>query len=217
MGGGMGGGSGNGSAVLWGLDELLARPLGKTKLMGLAAGLGSDCPLFLEGGAVVIRGRGQEVSPLPEKACQKLAGREVMLLMPGVPVPTAWAYGQFRELGGKVYDDTETAESRLQGFVHGGQGIEAIIHNNFEPVVYGKYLALEVFKERLSTLCPGSVLMSGSGSTLFAVAPDGGFQGGLESVLLDAGKEAFGEDFGLVKARAAPFKAPQPFSPGLGN
>ena len=217
MGGGMGGGSGNGSAVLWGLDQLLGNPLGKCKLMALAAGLGSDCPLFLEGGAVVIRGRGEKVAPLPESACQKLAGREVILLMPGMPVPTVWAYGRFREMGSDAYDQAGAAESRLHGFVQGGAGLEDFTYNNFEPVVFGKYLALEAFKDRLGSLCPGTVLLSGSGSTLFVMSPEGGFPDRLEPVLFDAGKEAFGEDFGLVKARTAPFKAPQPFCPGLGK
>ena len=140
-----------------------------------------------------------------------------MLLMPGIPVPTAWAYGRFRELGDDAYDQVENVETRLRGFLQGGTRLEDFLYNNFEPVVLGKYLALEVFKERLGRICPGAILMSGSGSTLFALAPGGGFPDGLEAVLIDAGKEAFGEDFGLVKARTAPFKAPQPFCPGLGK
>ncbi len=213
MGGGMGGGSGNGAAVLWGLDKLLGNPLGKGRLMDLAAALGSDCPLFLEGGATVIRGRGEIVCPLPEKACSKLAGREVFLLLPGIPVPTAWAYGRFRKIGKEAYDNQVAMESRLEEFTAGDGQLEGILYNNFEPVVFGKYIALRVFKEKVAGMCRGATLLSGSGSTLFVMSPDQGFDECTEAVLTKAGRDAFGKDFGLVKAKAAPFKAAELFSP----
>src|SRR5436190_1798880 len=55
MGAGLGGGSSDAVAALRALNELAGRPLDAPKLANLAAGLGSDCPLFLHDGPVIMR------------------------------------------------------------------------------------------------------------------------------------------------------------------
>ena len=207
MGGGMGGGSGNGSAVLWGLNELLDQPLEEKQLMELAATLGSDCPLFLKGGAVLMKGRGEILEKLPEAACNKLSGRVVYLLLPGIPISTAWAYGRFRELGGQAYDSTKDMESRVAAFLNEGLSLEELLHNNFEPLVYEKYMALAVFRNQLDKLIPSGALLSGSGSTLFVLAPENSTGDSLEKDLRALGEDSFGKDFELVKATTAPFES----------
>ncbi len=69
--GGLGGGSANAAAALVGLERELARPALAPPLTGeqrlrLAAEVGSDVPLFLLGGAVLGRDRGQDVVPLED-------------------------------------------------------------------------------------------------------------------------------------------------------
>jgi 4-diphosphocytidyl-2-C-methyl-D-erythritol kinase len=205
MGGGMGGGSGNGAAVRWGLNELLDQPLTLSQLKDLAANLGSDCPLFLEGGAAIVEGRGEIVNPLPDIAAQLLADKTVFLLLPGISVPTAWAYGRFRELGGEAYDNTSEMRSRLFAFAQGEIGLTEILHINFERVVYEKYVALDVFHQKLQEIAPECSLLSGSGSTLFLIAPNNLQEDLVENRLYTLGKEAFGQDFELVKTLTAPF------------
>jgi len=212
MGGGMGGGSGNAAAVLHGINVLLENPLSDSKLSELAASIGSDCPLFLSGGAVMLRGRGEIVEKLPPAACRILADREVYLLLPGIGIPTVWAYQRFRELGESSYDCREKMEEKVQDFLNGKLALESLLHNNFEPLVYDKFLGLSVFRDRLLALSPKGVLLSGSGSTLFVIGPENGFGVGIDSVLEAAGQEAFGGDFELVKARTAPFES-APFVP----
>jgi 4-diphosphocytidyl-2-C-methyl-D-erythritol kinase len=212
MGGGLGGGSGNAAAVLQGLNTLLECPLSESKLSDLAASIGSDCPLFLSGGAVMLRGRGELVEKLPLAVCRVLADREVFLLMPGIGVSTAWAYQRFRELGGDAYDCAEIMEENVQAFLQGKLDLETLLHNNFEPLVYDKFLGLSVFRDRLQDLFPAGVLLSGSGSTLFIISPPNGFRADMDSGLESAGLEAFGVDFELVKARTAPFES-APFVP----
>ena len=62
---GLGGGSSNAVAALRALNGIAGKPLDAARLAELAAELGSDCPLFLHDGPVVMRGRGERVEPLP--------------------------------------------------------------------------------------------------------------------------------------------------------
>lgn len=67
--GGLGAGSGNAAAGLLGLERELsgsARVLSLEEKLALAAGTGSDVPLFLLGGTVWGTGRGEQVRPLPD-------------------------------------------------------------------------------------------------------------------------------------------------------
>jgi 4-diphosphocytidyl-2-C-methyl-D-erythritol kinase len=66
VGAGLGGGSSNATATLLALNQLSGANLGRAELAGLAAGIGSDCPLFLEGGPVIMRGRGERIESLPD-------------------------------------------------------------------------------------------------------------------------------------------------------
>jgi 4-diphosphocytidyl-2-C-methyl-D-erythritol kinase len=64
--GGMGAGSANAAAALLGLERELGVALAGVERLKLAAGIGSDVPLFLLGGAVLGLGRGEQVVPMPD-------------------------------------------------------------------------------------------------------------------------------------------------------
>ena len=64
--GGMGAGSANAAATLIGLERELGVELGDAARMEVAAGVGSDVPLFLVGGSVLGRDRGQVVEAVAD-------------------------------------------------------------------------------------------------------------------------------------------------------
>jgi 4-diphosphocytidyl-2-C-methyl-D-erythritol kinase len=64
--GGMGAGSGNAVATLLALERALKKELPGAERLRIAAGVGSDLPLFLVGGTVLGVGHGEEVYPLPD-------------------------------------------------------------------------------------------------------------------------------------------------------
>jgi 4-diphosphocytidyl-2-C-methyl-D-erythritol kinase len=66
--GGLGAGSANAAAALLGLERELGLALTAEDRLRVAAGVGSDVPLFLVGGAVLGLGRGEDVSPLADFA-----------------------------------------------------------------------------------------------------------------------------------------------------
>jgi 4-diphosphocytidyl-2-C-methyl-D-erythritol kinase len=157
-GAGLGGGSSDAAATLLGLNELFGTRLDQRDLIGLAAQIGSDVPFFILGSAAICRGRGEIVEPakLP-------ANFSLLLVKPDFGVPTPWAYEKWknaRELPGVQYAAQEFAGVRLV--------------NDLERPVFAKFVLLGHLKTWLGRQAEvGAALMSGSGSTVFAVLRDG--------------------------------------------
>jgi 4-diphosphocytidyl-2-C-methyl-D-erythritol kinase len=171
VGAGMGGGSSNATAALLALNQLSGAGLGRAELTTLAAGVGSDCPLFLEGGPVIMRGRGERVESLPGTAARRLCGRAVLVFKPSLGVSTAWAYERMAADAPRSYLPAHEAERRIASWAEGTADARELLFNNLEPVVFRKFLALPVLIDCLRRqfgLEPG---MSGSGSACFAFLP----------------------------------------------
>jgi len=95
--GGIGAGSANAAAALLGLERELGLALPGPDRLELAAGVGSDVPLFLLGGAVLGLGRGEEVYPMPD-----LPETVCVMALPDVGVSTPQAFRDWdaRRVGG---------------------------------------------------------------------------------------------------------------------
>ena len=157
-GAGLGGGSSDAASTLLGLNELFAAGLEQEDLLKLAAQLGSDVSFFVVRSAAVCRGRGEIVMPISLETRFQL-----ILLKPDFGVPTPWAYGRWkesRELGGVDYSAQEFSGVR---FV-----------NDLERPVFEKFVVLAHLKRWLRQQPEVAIaLMSGSGSTVFAVLREG--------------------------------------------
>lgn len=171
-GAGFGGGSGNAAAMLLALNDLAGRPLERSQLAELAAGLGSDVPLFLETGPLVIRGRGERVETLSGMGNDQLADIPVRLFKPSFGVDTGWAYHALSQLGN--YTPVHTAEVNVKLFKTDHDYRRWPVHNDFQPVVFAKYFVLPVLFARLRMEAgEGVFLLSGSGSGCFQMGGDG--------------------------------------------
>jgi 4-diphosphocytidyl-2-C-methyl-D-erythritol kinase len=153
-GAGLGGGSSDAASVLLALNELFEAKLSREALTEIAEPIGSDVPFFLFQSAALCKGHGEIVSPV------KLKGQfSFLLLKPAFAVSTAWAYSRWqdsRKISGIRYEAQEFAE---QAFV-----------NDLERPVFEKFVFLAQSKMwLLSQSEVGAALMSGSGSTMFAV------------------------------------------------
>jgi len=159
-GAGLGGGSSDAAATLLGLDKLLETGLTQDSLALLGASLGSDVPFFIFQSPALCRGRGELVTPM--KLPQTLP---LLLLKPGFGVPTPWAYARWsasRELPEVSYRPQEFAG---QNFV-----------NDLERPVFEKHVFLAGMKMWLQSQPEvGAAMLSGSGSTVFAVLRDAAF------------------------------------------
>ncbi len=173
-GAGLGGGSSDAAATLRMLDQFYGTRLTTERLMGMAAELGSDVPVFIQGGAAWCRGRGEIV-----EAADFAARLPVLLLKAGFGVPTPWAYKHWKEsrrLDGVRYEGQEFGWGRLE--------------NDLERPVFEKYLVLGAMKEWLRRQPEAAgALMSGSGSTMFAVLREAG----VGETLAARAREMYGE------------------------
>ncbi len=172
-GAGLGGGSSNAVAALRALNRLAGEALGAHRLAEVAAQLGSDCPLFLHAGPVVMRGRGERVEPLPAEVAARLTGRRVLVFKPEVGISTAWAYARMAAEVPLHYLPVAAAEGRLAAWRERGAPAEELLFNNLEGVAFRKFIVLPVLQEVLRNEFGLVARMSGSGSACFALLPAG--------------------------------------------
>lgn len=155
-GAGLGGGSSDAATTLLALDRLFETQLSREALAAMAADLGSDVPFFIYQSAAIIRGRGEQVEPIAFPHALP-----VLLIKPPFGVPTPWAYGRWRdaqEIPGVSY--------AAKSFAWGD------LVNDLERPVFEKYVLLADLKTWLIAQPEvAGALMSGSGSTIFAVLP----------------------------------------------
>lgn len=174
VGAGLAGGSTNAAAVLVGLDRLWDLGLTQPELHELGAHLGSDVPFCISGGTALAVGRGEVLSPLPD--LDRLA---LTICKPRqISISTAWAYQTFRS-------ENLLATSPIKDQFYSSQILAAIatneddnygkigrlLYNDLERVVLPAYPELAALKASLQQDSCGA-LMSGSGSTVFAIAQD---------------------------------------------
>lgn len=168
VGAGLGGGSSDAAAALRALNQLSGGLLTDAALERLAGEIGSDCPLFLRGAPVIMRGRGERIEAAPEATRARLHGRRVLIFKPAFGVPTPWAYGRLAADAAKNYLPGPAAEARLGRWVGDGSApVEEVQFNSFEPEVFSKFVALPVLIEELRKRFGANPGMSGSGSACF--------------------------------------------------
>ncbi len=165
---GLGGGSGNAATTLLGLNELFGAPLAPEELQRIATSLGSDVPFFLQDNPALATGRGEQIQPLG--AFPALSGAAFLLVHPGFGIATAWAYQQLARFPPALNGQRGRAQkliSLLQGADLRAAGGE--FYNSLEAPALEKYPLLALFQEFLRANGAAAALMSGSGSTTFAV------------------------------------------------
>jgi len=165
---GLGGGSGNAATTLLGLNELFGCPLAPEPLHELAASLGSDVPFFLQDTPALATGRGERIQPLG--FFPALRGTVILLAYPGFGVSTAWAYQQLARFPAALKGRPGRAQaliSLLQSSSLKTAGAE--FYNSLEAPALEKHPLLALFQEFLRDNGAAVALMSGSGSTTFAL------------------------------------------------
>jgi 4-diphosphocytidyl-2-C-methyl-D-erythritol kinase len=153
LGAGLGGGSSDAAATLLLLNELHRYPLSSPDLRALAAEIGSDVPFFIHTESSWCTSRGEVMEPRDFPR-----GLWILLAKPGFGVSTAGAYHAFEALPSYRRRGRETSTPWGR------------VRNDLEPAVFPKYLLLPVMRDWLAKQ-PDTMLslMSGSGSTIFAV------------------------------------------------
>jgi len=153
-GAGLGGGSSDAAATLKALNQLFEAKLSREELASLGSTIGSDVAFFLFESAALCKGRGEIVEPTKLKT--KLS---ILLLKPAFEVSSAWAYSRWRD------------SKEIPGVSFQAQNLDGqTFVNDLERPVFEKFVFLTQLKGWLLKQPEVRVaLMSGSGSTVFAV------------------------------------------------
>ncbi len=160
---GLAGGSTDAAATLAGLNRLWRLGRSRQELAAWAAELGSDVPFFFAAPAAWCTGRGERVA-------HERLGRPLVLVLvcPPVGLATAAVYR-----GVTVPQRPQTGEALRQAAARGDvEEVGRRLHNRLQPVAEHLCPAVAEYAARLAELKPTGRLMSGSGSSLFAVCRD---------------------------------------------
>ena len=169
MAAGLGGGSGNAATTLLALNELFGSPLTLAQLDAIAAALGSDIPFFLQDTPALAVGRGEKVTSLVPFAA--LRGAAFLLIHPGFGIATAWAYKELARFPVALNGRPGRAEQLVSLLNSADLPVAgAEFYNSLEAPALDKYPLLALYQEFLRAHGAAAALMSGSGSTTFAIA-----------------------------------------------
>ncbi len=164
-GGGLGGGSADAAATLLALNDLWELGLTRRKLAELGAAVGSDIPSLVWGGAVLMEGRGETVSPFPAPH-----GLNLVLANPGVGSSTKEVYAKCRA---RVTDDPAIVYNMRSAIESGDvQRIAAAQMNDLQSPAVALHPEIGAALRSLEEAGVCGATMSGSGSTVFGLVPN---------------------------------------------
>jgi 4-diphosphocytidyl-2C-methyl-D-erythritol kinase len=163
LGSGLGGGSSDAAAIIKGFNELLNLKMSLKEMIELGAKVGADVPFFIINKPAIIRGIGENISEI------SLLKTNVLLVKSKSGIDTKEAYKKYDEIGGthgnfkkvlEAYEDRKLTD------------LGKNVYNSLENAAFSINTLIEKVKEDLKTAGFPVVLMSGSGSTVFALTDD---------------------------------------------
>lgn len=156
-GAGLGGGSSDAAFMLRALNKMFGLSLNSDELKAIAAGLGSDCPFFIDCQPSFASGRGEILSPVNNV----LEGFYTVLLNPGISVSTKEAYENC------VPAMPERSLRKLIDFPVSEW--KDLIVNDFERTVFIVHPEIKAIKQALYSSGAIYSSMSGSGSSVYGI------------------------------------------------
>lgn len=151
---GLGGGSSDAAGVLLALNRLCGQPLDGSRLHRLAGQLGADVPFFLGRGPAVARGIGTQLAAIT------LRSYWYLLVNPGVPLSTRWAYEHL---------DLSSVPGAPASETWDPDHPEHWLRNDLGVVAVQRFPELAVLLHRLNELGARGQGVSGSGPTIFGI------------------------------------------------
>jgi len=170
VGSGMGGGSSNAATVLCGLNKLWKLNLSRAKLAGFGRQIGSDVPFFIYDSAFALgEAKGDCIKPL-----NSLKGIRLwhVLVVPKIKVSTPLIYRKW-DKNSSILGLTRPAYNvNILPLALKKKNLALLsssLFNSLEPVTAGMYPELKKIRVKLALLGLRSILMSGSGPTMFGI------------------------------------------------
>jgi 4-diphosphocytidyl-2-C-methyl-D-erythritol kinase len=156
---GMGGGSSDCAAMLLLLNRMFDLQLTEQQLIGYAAKLGADCPIFILNRPAYAEGIGERLQPIE----LSLKGYYLAVVRPDIPVPTKEAFSLIKPCKPRkncrtiIEQPIETWRDELE--------------NDFEQSVFALHPEIGAINQQLYDMGALYAAMSGSGSAVFGIFP----------------------------------------------
>jgi len=160
-GAGLGGGSADAAFTLRLLNEQFKLKLTEVQLISYALRLGSDCPFFIKNSPCFASGRGEQLEPLTID----LSGYTLVIVNPGIHVPTAAAFAGIRP----AIPEKPVKDIIRQPIDNWADELK----NDFEKTIFSRFPEIAAVKEELYNAGATYASMSGTGSTVFGLFPEG--------------------------------------------
>ncbi len=162
---GLGGGSSDAAAVLVACNNLFGSNLDPSELEKLGRPLGADVPFFIKGGTAVGRGTGGILTPMPT-----IRTGLFLIVKPALKLKTAEVYANLKM--GLTVNSTKANIKVMKSMLARFPQKTWPGFNRLESAVLPQQPALQRLVLQLQELAPVAML-SGSGSAVVAVFPDG--------------------------------------------
>ena len=161
-GAGLGGGSSDAAYTLIGLNKFWSLKLSYQQLHELATKLGSDVPFFLKPGLASAQGRGELL-----KYFNLSLPWHILVINPNIHISTKWAYQKLNR-DDSTYPITDFKEV-LHKSINNPEILKQYLINHFEIAVFEKFPEIKHIKDTMYENAAILSLLSGSGSTMFAL------------------------------------------------
>ena len=164
---GLAGGSSDAAATIAGLNRLLGLGWSSEEMARVGQAVGSDVPFFFFAPSALVRGRGEEVAPVTFTG-----ERWVVLVHPGFPIETRWAYERLASTRQAVPPLSPTLRGVAGRTSFSWDDVVPLMENDFEEALAQTHGVLREIKEELLSAGAEAALLSGSGATVFGVFRD---------------------------------------------
>ena len=162
---GLGGGSADAAAALRALNRLWQTGLSDDQLQDIAAEVGSDVPVLINGGTALVQGRGEDVKLLPNANLDWL-----LLASPASTIEGKTAL-MFSRMDPSMYTRGVLSHKLAGRIIGGGDVPEEFLFNVFRPIVRDAITGWSETHDRLVSLGAREVFVSGAGPSMFALPP----------------------------------------------
>jgi len=155
---GLGGGSSDAAATLKGLITLTGKHPSRETLRGMAVRIGADVPFFLPGGAALVEGIGERLTPLPWNV-----PFHAVIVRPAFGLSTREGYARLeREPGDPPPSGTVPSFRTFSD-------VAAVVRNDFEAVWGPAHPEIAGIRRELVSAGAAAAGLSGSGSAVFGL------------------------------------------------
>ncbi len=163
-GGGLGGGSADAAATLIALNELWGLGRSRTELAEIGAQVGSDVPALVTGGAVVMEGRGEKVTPI----AGEVKSFDIILVNPNVHSSTREVYAACTPRSPS--EGLSPTRAMVEALQAGSLSYVAdALVNDLQTPAIGLHPEIADLLASLRASGTLGAMMSGSGSSVFAI------------------------------------------------